>query len=94
MLTGFPYGFRDRPGESLGLFKGFLIDSQAVRRSGSAALDLCYVAAGRSDGFWELDLNPWDTAAGTLILRESGGRVSNFDGEEFSIEGKAILASN
>lgn len=94
LLTGFPYGFRERIDEALGLFGEFLHRSQAVRRAGSAALDLCYVAAGRADGFWELDLNPWDTAAGVVILAEAGGRVSDFDGLEYSIEGKAILASN
>jgi myo-inositol-1(or 4)-monophosphatase len=94
LLTGFPYGFRSRIEEALELFEGFLVRSQAVRRAGSAALDLCYVAMGRADGFWELDLNPWDTAAGIVILTEAGGRVSDFSGGEFAIDGKAILASN
>ncbi len=71
-----------------------LCTGRNVRRVGSAALDLCYVACGRADGFWELDLNPWDTAAGILILAEAGGRVSDFAGSPFSIDGKAILASN
>ena len=94
LLTGFPYGFRARIEEALGLFESFLVRSQAIRRAGSAALDLCYVATGRADGFWELDLNPWDTAAGIVILAEAGGRVSDFAGEAFSIDGKAIVASN
>ena len=79
---------------ALGLFRSFLIGSQAVRRAGSAALDLCYIASGRCDGFWELDLQPWDTAAGTLIVEEAGGRVSNFRGNAFRVESKEIVASN
>ena len=94
LLTGFPYGFRERIDEALGLFGTFLVHSQAVRRAGSAALDLCYVASGRSDGFWELDLKPWDTAAGILVLAEAGGRVSDFAGRDYAIEGNRILASN
>lgn len=94
LLTGFPYTFRDRIDEALGLFGAFLVRSQAVRRAGSAALDLCYVASGRADGFWELDLKPWDTAAGQLIVEEAGGRVSDFAGGSFGLGGRAILASN
>lgn len=94
LLTGFPYGFRERPDEPLGLFRTFLIQAQAVRRAGSAAIDLCYVAAGRSDGFWELGLRPWDTAAGVTILREAGGRISDFSGEPFSVDRGEIVASN
>jgi len=94
LLTGFPYDFRERADEALALFRAFLVRSQAVRRAGSAALDLCYVAAGRSDGFWELGLNPWDTAAGTIVLEEAGGRASDFSGNDFTIRGTAILASN
>ena len=67
---------------------------QGIRRAGSAALDLCYVAAGRLDGFWELKLNPWDVAAGALIVAEAGGSISNFSGAEFSIHGNETLASN
>lgn len=94
LLTGFPYGFRERPDEPLGLFRAFLIQAQAVRRAGSAAIDLCYVAAGRSDGFWELGLRPWDTAAGAAILREAGGRISDCSGETFSVDRGEIVASN
>jgi len=75
-------------------FEAFLFESQAVRRGGSAALDLCYTALGRCDGFWEMDLHPWDTAAGLVILEEAGGRVSDFGGHPFSIYGKQIIASN
>ena len=94
LLTGFPYDFREKLERAMFLFRGFLMASQAVRRAGSAALDLCYMASGRCDGFWELDLQPWDTAAGRVILEEAGGRVSGFRGEPFSVYDKAILASN
>ena len=70
------------------------VASSTVRRAGSAALDLCYLAAGRCDGFWELDLNPWDTAAGLVIAEEAGARVTDFGGGAFSIYSKEILASN
>jgi myo-inositol-1(or 4)-monophosphatase len=65
-----------------------------VRRCGSAAMDLCYVACGRFDGFWELKLRPWDHAAGALVVREAGGRVSDFKGGEFDISSPESLASN
>ncbi len=68
--------------------------SQAVRRPGSASLDLCYVACGRLDGFWELELNPWDTAAGWLIVEEAGGEVTTFNGGRYNHYLKQILASN
>jgi myo-inositol-1(or 4)-monophosphatase len=94
LLTGFPYDFPARLDEALGLFRQFMKRSQAVRRAGSAALDLCHLAMGRCDGFWELGLQPWDTAAGSLILEEAGGRVSRFDGGDFHLESGEILASN
>jgi myo-inositol-1(or 4)-monophosphatase len=94
LITGFPYNFRERLETIMGQFGKFLVASQAVRRGGSAALDLCYVAAGRLDGFWELYLQPWDTAAGRVILEEAGGRVTDFKGGPFSIYMKEILASN
>jgi myo-inositol-1(or 4)-monophosphatase len=94
LLTGFSYGVRDKIALAMSQFQAFIVESQAVRRGGSAALDLCYVALGRSDGFWELDLHPWDTAAGRVIVEEAGGRVTDFKGREFSIYGKDILASN
>jgi len=94
IMTGFPYGFRDKIKTVVSQFEGFLLQSQAVRRGGSAALDLCYTALGRVDGFWELDLHPWDTAAGAVILEEAGGRVTDFSGHPFSIYGHEILASN
>jgi myo-inositol-1(or 4)-monophosphatase len=94
LITGFPYNFRERLDTVLGQFGKFLAASQAVRRGGSAALDLCYVAAGKLDGFWELYLQPWDTAAGRVILEEAGGRVTNFKGEPFAVHMKEILGSN
>lgn len=94
LITGFPYNFRERVDTVINQFRKFLVASQAVRRGGSAALDLCYVAAGRLDGFWELHLQPWDTAAGRVILEEAGGRVTDFKGGPFSIYMKEILASN
>jgi myo-inositol-1(or 4)-monophosphatase len=94
ILTGFPYGVRDKMKTVMGQFEAFMFESQGVRRGGSAALDLCYTAIGRCDGFWEMDLHPWDTAAGLVILEEAGGRVTDFAGKPFSIYGKQIVASN
>jgi myo-inositol-1(or 4)-monophosphatase len=78
----------------VGLFRHFLGISRAVRRLGSAAIDLCYVAAGRLDGFWEMYLGPWDIAAGALIVEEAGGTVSATDGTAFSTRRGNILATN
>jgi len=94
LLTGFPYDFRERIETSLRFFRGFLMESQAVRRGGSAALDLCHMAAGRCDGFWEQKLQPWDTAAGGVIAEEAGAVVTDFSGGPFQIYLKEILASN
>lgn len=94
LATGFPYDRRERAEIYLPFFKAFMVRSQGIRRNGSAALDLCYLACGRVDGFWEHKLRPWDTAAGTLIVREAGGKVSDFSGDPFSIWGKETLASN
>jgi myo-inositol-1(or 4)-monophosphatase len=94
LATGFPYDRRDNPDFYLNYFKAFMTRSQGIRRAGSAALDLCYVACGRLDGFWELKLRPWDTAAVSLIVKESGGRISDFSGNEFSIYGSETMASN
>ena len=94
IMTGFPYGVREKMDTAMSQFRAFLIESQGVRRGGSAALDLCYIALGRVDGFWEMDLHPWDTAAGTIILEEAGGRITDFSGGPFSVYGKQIVASN
>jgi myo-inositol-1(or 4)-monophosphatase len=94
LITGFAYDVSQSDNDNLDHFKNFVKESQAVRRMGSAALDLCYVAAGRADGFWELNLHAWDMAAGVLIIREAGGQITNFDGDEFKIDGREILATN
>src|SRR5690606_9621465 len=85
LVTGFPYTVQERLPELLGLFGAFLAKARAVRRLGSAALDICYVAAGRMDGFWEQGLNPWDIAAGVLLVEEAGGRVTSLDGGPFDL---------
>lgn len=94
LATGFPYDRATSEKNNLNYFRALLMASQEVRRSGSAAIDLCSVAAGRLDGYWELKLHPWDVAAGSLIVREAGGLVSDFSGTRFSIHDKEILASN
>ncbi len=94
LATGFPYDIRESENNNLIHFKNFMMRAQAIRRPGSAALDLCYVAMGRFDGFWELKLSPWDVAAGSLIVREAGGMVTDFKGGNFDIYSKEILASN
>jgi myo-inositol-1(or 4)-monophosphatase len=94
LTTGFPYNFRQKIDTAMGQFRDFMINTQAIRRGGSAALDLCYVAMGRCDGFWELDLHPWDTAAGRVIAEEAGARITDFRGTPFSIYSKEIVASN
>jgi len=93
LATGFSYGV-DLRLDNVALFKRFLKDVQAIRRPGAAALDLCYVACGRCDGFWEMGLHPWDTAAGSLIVKESGGVVTNFQGNPYSIYSNEIIAAN
>jgi myo-inositol-1(or 4)-monophosphatase len=94
LATGFPYDLRVSPVNNIAHFNNFLVRAQAVRRCGSAALDLCYVACGRFDGFWELKLKPWDHAAGALIVEEADGRVSDFRGGKFTIASPESLASN
>lgn len=94
LATGFPYDRAVHEKNNMEYFRRLLMASQEVRRDGSAALDLCYVACGRFEGFWELKLKPWDTAAGSLLVREAGGMVSNFTGSEFSIHDEEILATN
>jgi myo-inositol-1(or 4)-monophosphatase len=94
LATGFPYDRREYADYYLTFFKAFLTRSQGIRRAGAAALDLCYLACGRIDGFWELKLRPWDTAAGALIVAESGGKLTDFSGNKFSIWGSETLASN
>ncbi|MCC6962064.1 MAG: inositol monophosphatase [candidate division Zixibacteria bacterium] len=94
LATGFPYDIRTSRINNLVNFTNFVKTARAVRRAGSAALDLCYLACGRFDGYWELKLHPWDMAAGVLIVRQAGGRISDFDGNEFSIYKDRLLGSN
>ncbi len=94
LVTGFPYWTRDNPGKLFDMFREFTVTAQGVRRAGSASLDLCHVACGRLDGFWEAGLKSWDTAAGSLILTEAGGTLSKFNGTVFDIEFPEVLASN
>jgi myo-inositol-1(or 4)-monophosphatase len=94
LVTGFPYSVQDEAAELVGLFGEFLGKARAVRRLGSAAIDLCYVAAGRLDGFWEQKLNPWDMSAGALIVQEAGGTVTSSSGERFTSRSASVLATN
>ena len=94
LVTGFPYDVREHPERHLEPFRAFLTRAQGIRRDGSAALNLCYVAMGRFDGFWERGLAPWDAAAGVLIIREAGGRVTRWDGAPIDLAGREFLASN
>ncbi|MBI3599447.1 MAG: inositol monophosphatase [Nitrospinae bacterium] len=94
LATGFPYDIRESKENNLNHFCNFAVRVQAIRRAGSAVLDLCYLAAGRFDGFWEMKLNPWDMAAASLMVKEAGGMITNFRGGEFSIYKGETLASN
>lgn len=94
LVTGFPYDVRTNPNNNLDRFAHFAVRARAVRRLGSAALDLAYVAAGRLDGYWESILHPWDVAAGILLLREAGGRATNYDNEELPLPYINLVASN
>ncbi|PIP44959.1 MAG: inositol monophosphatase [Deltaproteobacteria bacterium CG23_combo_of_CG06-09_8_20_14_all_51_20] len=94
LATGFPYSIREKFQPVMKRFAKMVYNAQGVRRPGSAALDLCYVAAGRLDGFWEEGLKPWDTAAGALIVTEAGGIISCFDGSRHSPYSADIIASN
>ncbi|MFQ6104478.1 MAG: inositol monophosphatase family protein [Candidatus Glassbacteria bacterium] len=94
LSTGFPYDLRTKPEVPVREFNKFLLIAQALRRDGSAALDMCYLACGRTDGFWERNLGPWDTAAGQVIVEEAGGIVTDFEGKPHRPGSKTILASN
>ena len=94
VVTGFGYDIRETSNNNLDYFARFALRAQGVRRMGAAALDLCYVASGRLDGYWELKLHPWDTAAGVVILEEAGGQVTDLQGNPYSIYGTGIVASN
>ena len=94
LATGFSYKVSTDRRNNLGLFARMVKKAQAVRRPGSAALDLCWLACGRIDGFWELNLHPWDTAAARLIVEEADGKLTRLNGRPFAIFDKDILASN
>lgn len=94
LVTGFPYDIATNPDHAIERFVGFLKAARGVRRLGSAALDLCWVAAGRFDAFWEVNLHPWDIAAGLLMVQEAGGTVTDFAGDASSVYKKQIVASN
>jgi myo-inositol-1(or 4)-monophosphatase len=94
LATGFAYDRRKSEQDNLGNFAAFLKAARALRRDGSAALDLCYVASGRLDGFWEFKLAPWDVAAGYLIVEEAGGRCSDVAGGTAPASGSEVVASN
>jgi len=94
VATGFPYDLRESSDNNIAHFNNFLTRVQAIRRCGSAAMDLCYVACGRFDGFWELKLKPWDVAAAALIVEEARGRLSDFRNGLFSIYSQETLGTN
>jgi myo-inositol-1(or 4)-monophosphatase len=94
LATGFPYDIRRNPNNNVNYFSEMALRTQAIRRTGSAALDLAYTAAGRFDGFWELKLHPWDTAAGWLLVSEAGGIVTDIFGGGYRLDSPSILASN
>ena len=93
VATGFPSRKR-HSSPNVHFYQEFTLRSHGVRRAGSAALDLAYIACGRMDAFWEFNLNPWDTAAGILLVEEAGGRVTDFSGQHFRLDSREILASN
>jgi myo-inositol-1(or 4)-monophosphatase len=94
LCTGFPYSIQDERQRLVDIFSAFLGEGQGIRRLGSAALDLCYVAAGRLDAFWEVHLHPWDMAAGVLIVEEAGGRVTDYANRPVDVFGMQCVASN
>jgi myo-inositol-1(or 4)-monophosphatase len=93
LATGFP-SHKRHANPNIHFYQQLTLRSHGVRRAGAAAMDLCYTAAGRVDAYWEFNLNPWDTAAGALMVTEAGGRMSTFDGSPFKLDSKEILASN
>lgn len=94
LATGFPYDIHKRADDVMGRLKKMVVTAQGVRRPGAASLDMCYVAAGRLDGFWEQGLHPWDTAAGIVITEEAGGKLSTYQGEPYTPYQKNIIAAN
>lgn len=94
LATGFPYDIRVSPNNNLNYFNAMVKKAQAIRRPGAAALDLAYLAAGRFDGFWELKLKPWDTAAGSLLVTEAGGVICDMAGEAWNLHSPGLVSSN
>ncbi|MBW1996750.1 MAG: inositol monophosphatase, partial [Deltaproteobacteria bacterium] len=94
LATGFSYDIQESPDRPIEIFKKMLLRCHSVRRPGSAAMDMCYLARGIFDGFWEEGLKPWDTAAGVVILREAGGTLTTFDGAPYTPYDKTVVASN
>ncbi|UYQ92490.1 inositol monophosphatase [Chitinophaga horti] len=94
LVTGFPYNWEEMPNDPMQVFERFVKQGLPVRRLGSAAIDLCWVAAGRFDGFWEHNLNSWDSAAGALIVQEAGGKVTDFEGKPYRSSQRKVLATN
>ena len=94
LVTGFPFRSLERLDDFIAAFRAFTLGASGIRRDGSAALDLAYVAAGRFDGFWEMSLSPWDIAAGSLLVREAGGMVTDFRGRDDFLKTGDIVAAN
>ncbi|HKZ22245.1 MAG TPA: inositol monophosphatase family protein, partial [candidate division Zixibacteria bacterium] len=94
LATGFPYDIRTSKNNNLNHFANFAVRAQAVRRAGSAALDLAYLACGRFDGFWEFKLAPWDSAAGVLLVQEAEGKITDYKGNPVDIYKGEVLGSN
>jgi myo-inositol-1(or 4)-monophosphatase len=94
LATGFPYDVQENPQRVMELLHKMIVRAQGIRRPGSAVIDLCYVAAGLFDGFWEERLHPWDTAAGAIIVKEAGGKVTTCEGDPFTPFLKSIVAAN
>lgn len=94
LATGFPYDRKNNPDDYLAMLRVFLTQIQGIRRGGSAAIDLCYVACGRFDGYYEMKLSPWDKAAGMIIVEEAGGKLTDFSGNSLSLTGLQNLATN
>lgn len=94
LSTGFPYDVQEEPEDVIAALKSVIVKAQGIRRAGAAAVDLAYVSCGRFEGFWEIKLKPWDTAAGELLVREAGGMVTDFKGNKHTHFMKEILATN
>lgn len=94
LITGFPYNINENPDHAIEHFNNFVVEAQGIRRLGSAAIDLAYVACGRAEGFWEVHLHSWDMAAAIVIIREAGGMVTDFSGKPMNVYTPNIVASN